>query len=247
LLEIKDLTVYYGKAVALDKINIKIGDGELVSVLGPNGAGKTTLLRAISGLVKHPGFEAFWLLKGSMIGTITFDGERIDNLMPHKIVKRGVIHCPERRRLYPQLTVLENLKMGAFPRKDKGKIKEDLEKVLDLFPVLKEREKQMAGTLSGGQQQMVAIGRALMSNPKLLMLDEPSLGLAPMLKDAIFNTVNEIRKRGITVLLVEQDVSEALNILDRAYVLEHGQIAMEGSREELMKDPRVREIYLGIT
>lgn len=246
MLEIKDLTVYYGKAQALNKINIEVAEGELVAVLGPNGAGKTTLLRATSGLIKHPGFVALWLLKGSMTGTITFDGERIDNLMPHEIVKRGVVQCPERRRLFPQLTVLENLKMGSYPRNDKDKIEEDLEKVLDLFPSLKERKGQMAATLSGGEQQMVAIGRALMSSPKLLMLDEPSLGLAPMLKDAIIDTIKEIRERGITVLLVEQDVSEALSILDRAYVLEHGEIAVKGSREELMKDPRVREVYLGI-
>lgn len=246
MLEIKDLTVYYGKALALNKISIEVGDGELVAVLGPNGAGKTTLLRAISGLIKHPGFAALWLLKGNMTGTITFDGKRIDDLMPHKIVKRGVIHCPERRRLFPQLTVFENLKMGAYPRNDKDRIEEDLKKVLELFPALKGRKGQMAATLSGGEQQMVAIGRSLMSNPKLLMLDEPSLGLAPMLKDAIIDTIKEIRERGITVLLVEQDVSEALSILDRAYVIEHGEIATKGSREELMKDPRVREVYLGI-
>lgn len=231
--------------MVLNKVNMEIDEGELVAILGPNGAGKTTIFRAISGVIRTAPV-VLTLLKPNVTGTITYDGERIDNLPPHKIVKKGIILCPERGRLYPQMTVLENLEMGAYLRKDKEKIKEDLEWIYRLFPDLKERKGQRCVTLSGGERQMVSIGRALMSKPKLLMLDEPWAGLAPKLKPAIFDAIKKIRKEGIAVVLVEQDVSEALALVDRAYILENGEVALKGSREELMKDPRIKEVYLGI-
>jgi len=233
LLEVKDLTVYYDGALALSSVSLRVEDGKFISVVGPNGAGKTTLLRAISGLVELDS------------GTITFDGERIDKLPVYKIVKKGIVHCPERRRIFSEMTVLENLKMGAYLRKDK-EIAKDMETCFELFPVLKERSDQEARTLSGGEQQMLAIARALMSRPKLLLIDEPSLGLAPMLKDKMFDAIKKIQLSGVTVLLVEQDVSVALGISDRIYVIAHGRIVTEGTREQLMKDRDVREIYLGI-
>jgi len=234
MLEVKDLTVYYDGALALNGVSLKVEDKKFVSVVGPNGAGKTTLLRAISGLVEPDS------------GTITFDGERIDKLPAYKIVEKGIVHCPERRRPFSEMSVLENLGMGAYLRKDKGEIAKDLEKCFELFAVLKERIDQEAGTLSGGEQQMLAIARALMSKPKLLLIDEPSLGLAPILKNKVFDTIKKIQLSGVTVLLVEQDVSVAMGISDRLYVLAHGRIVTEGTREELMKDRDVREIYLGI-
>jgi branched-chain amino acid transport system ATP-binding protein len=244
LLEIKDLTVHFDGALALNNVSLSVKDKEFVAVVGPNGAGKTSLLRAISGFLtetqtaarEHP----------HMSGTITLMGKRVDKLKPHQIVKRGIVHCPERRRLFPEMTVQENLGMGAYLRHDRGEIKKEMEWVLKLFPVLKERRNQMAGTLSGGEQQMLAIARALMSKPKLLLIDEPSLGLAPMLKEEMFNRVKEIHRAGVTVLLVEQDVSVALDIADRIYVLAHGRIVAEGKPVELMKNTDVREIYLGI-
>ena len=243
MLEVKDLTVHYDGALAVDGVSLKVEDGEFVAVVGPNGAGKTTLLWAISGLLKE-------ILRGRserprLTGTITVDGKRIDKLKAYHIVKMGIILCPERRRPFSEMTVLENLEMGAYLRRDKD-IKKDKEWVHKLFPVLKEREHQLAATLSGGEQQMLAIGRALMSKPKLLMIDEPSLGLAPILKDQMFERIKEIQRTGVTILLVEQDVSVAFDIADRIYVLAHGRIATEGTREELMKDTDVREIYLGI-
>lgn len=234
MLDVRDLTVYYDGALALNSVSLRVEDGELVSVVGPNGAGKTTLLRTISGLVKPES------------GIITFEAERIDNLPAYKIVKSGVVHCPERRRPFPEMTVLENLEMGAYIRKDKEEIPKDMERCLELFPVLRERKDQMAGTLSGGEQQLLAIARALMSKPKLLLIDEPSLGLAPILKDKVFECIKEIQRSGVTILLVEQDVSIALSIADRIYVLAHGRVATEGTKEELMKNRDVREIYLGI-
>jgi len=234
LLEVKDLTVYYDGALALNGVSLRVEDRTFVSVVGPNGAGKTTLLRAISGLEEPDS------------GTITFDGERVDKLPAYKIVKKGIIQCPERRRPFPEMSVLENLKMGAYLRKDKGEIAKDLETCFELFPVLKERSHQEARTLSGGEQQMLAIARALMCKPKLLLIDEPSLGLAPILKDKMFDAIKKIQLSGVTVLLVEQDVSVAMGLSDRIYVLAHGRIATEGTREELMKDRDVREIYLGI-
>jgi len=241
LLEVKDLSVHFDGALALNGVSLRVEDGEFVSVVGPNGAGKTTLLRAISGLV-----ESEIGMKARVSGTITFDGERIGKLKPYKIVKRGIVHCPERRRPFSEMTILENLEMGAYLRKDKEEIAKDLEKCFELFPELRGRGDQMSGTLSGGEQQMLAIARALMSKPKLLLIDEPSLGLAPMLKDKVFKRIKEIQRSGVTILLVEQDVSVALDLSDRIYVIAHGRIATEGTREELMKDRDVREIYLGI-
>ena len=243
MLDVRDLTVHYDGALALDGVNLKVKDGEFVAVVGPNGAGKTTLLWAISGLLKE-------ILKGRserprISGTIAVDGKRIDKLKAYHIVKMGIILCPERRRPFPEMTVIENLEMGAYLRKDKD-IKKDKEWVYKLFPVLKERERQLAVTLSGGEQQMLAIGRALMSKPKLFMIDEPSLGLAPKLKNQMFERIKEIQRTGVTILLVEQDVSVAFDLADRIYVLAHGRIATEGTREKLMKDTDVREIYLGI-
>jgi len=244
LLEIKDLTVHYDGALVIDGVSLTVEDGKFIAVVGPNGAGKTTLLRAISGILMEvpPGTSE----RPRMSGTITSDGERIDKLKAYHIVKRGIIHCPERRRPFPELTVLENLMMGAYLRKDKDEARKDLEWVYQLFPVLKERRGQEARTLSGGEQQMLAIGRALMSKPKLLLIDEPSLGLAPILKDTMFERIKEIQRSGVTILLVEQDVSVALDLADRIYVLAHGRIAAEGTAKELMKNTDIREIYLGI-
>ena len=234
MLEVKDLTVYYDGALALNRVSLKVEDKKFISVVGPNGAGKTTLLRAISGLEEPDS------------GTITFDGERIDSVRPYKIVKKGIVHCPERRRPFSDMTVIENLKMGAYLRKDKEGIAKDLETGFQLFPVLRERSDQDAGTLSGGEQQMLAIARALMSRPKLLLIDEPSLGLAPMLKNKVFGVIKKIQLSGVTVLLVEQDVGVAMDLSDRIYVLAHGRIVTEGTGKQLMKDRDVREIYLGV-
>jgi branched-chain amino acid transport system ATP-binding protein len=244
LLEVKDLTVHYDSALILNGVNLRVEDKEFVAVVGPNGAGKTTLLRAISGLLKEvqPGSNE----RPRVSGTITFDGERIDKLKAYRMVKMGLVHCPERRRPFSEMTVLENLQMGAYLRKDKDGIKKDRNWVNELFPVLKEREDQMAGTLSGGEQQMLAIARALMSKPKLLLIDEPSMGLAPIIKDSVFERIKEIQRSGVTILLVEQDVSIAFDAANRIYVIAHGRIAAEGTREKLMKDTDVREIYLGI-
>jgi len=243
LLDVKDLTVHYNGALALDGVSLKVKDGEFVAVVGPNGAGKTTLLWAISGLLRE-------ILRGRserprLSGSIDFDGKRIDKLKAYNIVKKGIVLCPERRRPFSEMTVLENLEMGAYLRRDKD-VKKDRQWVYELFPVLRERGRQLAATLSGGEQQMLAIGRALMSKPKLLMIDEPSLGLAPILKNQVFERIKEIQRTGVTILLVEQDVSVAFDIADRIYVLAHGRIATEGTREKLMKDTDVREIYLGI-
>ena len=244
MLEVKDLMVHYDGAIALNRVNLKVEDGEFVGVVGPNGAGKTTLLRTISGVIKEvaPGKKE----KPSVSGTITFDGKRIDKLKAWKIVKMGIVHCPERRRPFGEMTTLENLKMGAYLRKDRKGIKKDLEWIYELFPILKERTKQMSETLSGGEQQMLAIARALMSKPKLLGIDEPSLGLAPTLKEKVLDSIKEIWRSGVTVLLVEQDVSITLATAQRIYVLAHGRIAVEGTKEELMKNRDVREIYLGL-
>lgn len=244
MLEVKDITVHYNGALVLDGVTLKVEDGEFVAVVGPNGAGKTTLLRAISGLVREhpPGAREH----PHMSGTVTFDGERIDKLKAYHIAKRGIIMCPERRRPFFEMSTQENVELGAYLRKDKEGIRKDLEWVYKLFPVLKERRDQMAGTLSGGEQQMLAIARALMAKPKLLLIDEPSLGLAPILKDEVFERIKEIQRSGVTILLVEQDISVALDLADRIYVIAHGRIATEGTKEELMKDKDLREIYLGI-
>ena len=244
MLEVKDITVHYDGAIALNRVNLKVEEGEFVGVVGPNGAGKTTLLRTISGVIREvaPGKKE----KPSVSGTITYDGKRIDKLNAWKIVKMGIIHCPERRRPFGEMTTLENLKMGAYLRKDKGEIKKDLERIYELFPILKERANQMSRTLSGGEQQMLAIARAIMSKPKLLAIDEPSLGLAPTLKEKVLESIKEIWRSGVTVLLVEQDVSITLATAQRIYILANGRIAVEGTAKELMKNRDVREIYLGL-
>ncbi|MFX1390706.1 MAG: ABC transporter ATP-binding protein [Promethearchaeota archaeon] len=230
----KKIYHYYGKARALEEINLKIDAQSLDAVIGPNGAGKSTLLRVISGLEEPDR------------GKIEFLGERIDDLKAYKIAKKGISHCPERRRLFYDMNVEENLKLGAFLQKDKKKFKELLDFVYELFPRLKEREKQRAGTLSGGEQQMLAIARALMANPKLLLLDEPSLGLAPKIKNAIFEAIEKIKNEGTTTLLVEQDAVLAMDVAKNIHVLEEGKIEMRGTKEELEKEPRIKKVYLGI-
>jgi branched-chain amino acid transport system ATP-binding protein len=234
LLEMKKIYHYYGKARALEEINLKIDEKSLDAVIGPNGAGKSTLLRVISGLEEPDR------------GKIEFLGERIDDMKAHKIAKKGISHCPERRRLFYDMNVEENLKLGAFLQKDRKKFNQLLEFVYELFPRLKEREKQRAGTLSGGEQQMLAIARALMANPKLLLLDEPSLGLAPKVKNNIFEAIEKIKKEGTTTLLVEQDAVLAMEVAKNIHVLEEGKIEMRGTKEELQKEPRIKKVYLGI-
>jgi len=234
LVEIRDLWVSYGKALILEGLSMEIEAKELVAVIGPNGAGKTTLLRAVSRVAEPR-------------GSIIFDGKRIDHLSPVEVVKLGVIHCPERRRLFPDLSVEDNLRMGAYLRnKDKVGIETDLGKMFSLFPILQERRNQDARTLSGGEQQMLAIARSLMSQPKFLMMDEPSMGLALLVKRLIAETIKGIRDNGVTILLVEQDADLAFSVADRVYVLEHGKVALQGLPEDLMKDNYIKEIYLGI-
>jgi branched-chain amino acid transport system ATP-binding protein len=244
MLEVKDLTVHYDGAIALNSVDLAVGDGEFVGVVGPNGSGKTTLLRAISGILLEvePGKRD----RPKLSGIIKFDGKRIDKLDAWHIVKMGIVHCPERRRPFAEMTTLENLEMGAYLRKDRDGIRKDLERVYELFPVLKSRANQMSQTLSGGEQQMLAIARALMSKPKLLLIDEPSLGLAPLLKETVLKCINEIWSSGVTVLLVEQDVAITLAVAQRIYILAHGRIATQGTKAELMKNRDVREIYLGL-
>jgi branched-chain amino acid transport system ATP-binding protein len=235
MLQISDLSIYYGKAVALKGITLEVGDGEVVSLLGANGAGKSTTLRTISGLLSPKS------------GKISFMGEKISGLPPHKVVKKGISHCPEGRRIFPDLNVYENLvMMGAYLRSDKKEIAESLENMYTLFPRLKERRNQKGGTLSGGEQQMLAIGRALMSNPKLLLLDEPSLGLAPSAVQDLARRIREINELGVTVLLVEQNARMALGISDRAYILEVGKIVLKGRSSDLIKVDQVKKAYLGI-
>jgi branched-chain amino acid transport system ATP-binding protein len=232
LLEVDQLVVRYGKIEAVKGVSLTVGEGEMVALIGANGAGKTTTLKTISGIQK------------ASKGTIRFGDERIDSLGPHKIVERGVCMVPEGRRIFPRMTVWENLQMGAYHRRD-GEESEDLDKVLALFPVLQQRLKQLGGTLSGGEQQMLAIGRGLMSRPKLLMMDEPSMGLAPIVAERIFDTINEINDEGVSVLLVEQNAQAALTSADRAYVLETGEISLAGEAAALLKDEGVRKAYLG--
>ena len=235
MLQISDLSIYYGKSIALRSITLEVGDGEIVSLLGANGAGKSTTLRTISGLLTPRS------------GEILFMGEKINGLPPHKIVRKGISHCPEGRRIFPDLTVYENLvMMGAYLRSDRKEIQESLENMYSLFPKLKERGSQRGGTLSGGEQQMLAIGRALMSKPKLLLLDEPSLGLAPAAVLDLSKRIREIHALGVTVLLVEQNAHMALGISDRAYVLEVGKIVLSGKAKELVQLDRVKKAYLGM-
>lgn len=233
MLEVKDLCVSYGGIKALRGINMQVADKKIVSLIGANGAGKSTLLRSISGLVK------------AQSGSIKFDGEEILGQSIDKICKKGIALVPEGRRVFTDLTVAENLKIGAYLRNDKDGIAKDLEWVYELFPRLKERSWQFAGTLSGGEQQMLAVGRALMSRPKLLMMDEPSLGLAPLIVQQIFSIIEEINKKGVTILLIEQNANMALKAADTAYVLETGDITLSGSGESLLADEKVREAYLG--
>ena len=234
LLEIENIDVYYGDVQVIFGLSLKVENGSVVSIIGTNGAGKSTTLKTISSLLIPKK------------GQITFNGDIISILKSNEVVEKGVIHIPEGRRLFPFMTIMENLQVGAFPKRAQGKEDENLRLVFTLFPVLSERSNQLANTLSGGEQQMLAIGRALMSNPLLLMLDEPSLGLAPILIKDIFVTVMEINKRGTTILLVEQDVQHSLSISDYAYVLENGRLAMEGKGGELLDDKHVKKAYLGI-
>ncbi len=233
MLKIDNIDVYYGAIHALKGISLEVNEGEIVTIIGANGAGKSTTLRTISGLLKPK------------TGSITFLGQNIAGVRAHEIVKKGISQVPEGRRVFAEMTVMENLDLGAFVRKDKAGIQQDLKHVFELFPRLEERKNQSAGTLSGGEQQMLAMGRALMSRPKLLLLDEPSMGLAPLLIKEIFNIIVDINKSGTTVLLVEQNANMALSIANRAYVLETGRITLSGKAQDLAASEDVRKAYLG--
>ena len=233
VLELKDVEVSYGNIRALKGVSLQVADGELVTLIGSNGAGKSTTLKTISGLLRPKA------------GTLVYDGRPLDRLPAHEIVALGVSQCPEGRHVFTQLSVAENLRLGAVQRRDRAMIQHDVQHVYELFPALKERYRQPAGTLSGGEQQMLAIGRALMSRPKLLLLDEPSLGLAPILVRTIFDTIRQLKHEGTTILLVEQNARLALEIADRAYVMETGRIMLEGPAVELRHDPLVEHTYLG--
>jgi branched-chain amino acid transport system ATP-binding protein len=225
--------VSYGNVQVLRGITLRVAAGELVCLIGANGAGKTTTVKTISGLLRPRG------------GTITFGGRRIDGLPAHGVLKRGIAHCPEGRRIFPEMTVRENLEMGAYVRGRSRAIQDDLERVFEHFPILKARARQLGGTLSGGEQQMLAIARALMSNPQLVLFDEPSLGLAPTMVETTFQVIEEIRRRGVTVLMVEQNAYLALRMADRGYVMETGRIALEGQARDLLENEHVRRAYLG--
>ncbi len=232
LLSVNDINVFYGAIHAIKGISFEVYDGEIVTLIGANGAGKSTSLNTVSGLLR------------SKTGSIEFAGKDISRIAPHKLVKMGLSQVPEGRRVFAQMTVQENLEMGAFTA-DKGSVATSLDKVYELFPRLKERYKQIAGTLSGGEQQMLAMGRALMSKPKLMMLDEPSMGLAPILVEQIFEIIQNLHAAGTTILLVEQNAQMALSVADRAYVLETGKITLSGDAQDLMNDDNVRKAYLG--
>jgi branched-chain amino acid transport system ATP-binding protein len=234
LLELRGVNVFYGNLQALWDVSLEVGRGEVVSLVGPNGAGKTTTLKTIIGLL------------GPAAGAILFEGQEIGGLPAYQVVERGISLVPEGRMVFPEMTVQENLELGAFPRRSRSQLRESQEWVYQLFPVIGERKGQLAGTLSGGEQQMLVIGRALMSRPLLLMLDEPSLGLSPLLTAEVFRLVERIRKEGVTILLVEQNVFQALEVSDRAYVLETGRIVMAGESSQLLGDERLRASYLGI-
>jgi branched-chain amino acid transport system ATP-binding protein len=248
LLDISHLTVCYDKAMVINDLSMGVDSGELVCLVGPNGAGKSTLLRAVTGLVAWEKEITRRSAHGDITiqGTVTFDGERIDRIPAYRIVKRGLVHCPERRRPFRELTVLDNLRAGAYLLKDKGEMRDNLEKVFQLFPVLKSRSRQISGTLSGGEQQMLAIGRALMYRPRLLCIDEPSTGLAPILRAEVFEKIREISNLGITLLLVEQEVRTAFKISSRNYVLSSGKIIAQGTGETLLQDEVIRKTYLGL-
>ncbi len=233
MLEVKDLQVYYGMIQAIKGISFEVNQGEVIALIGANGAGKTTILHTVTGLI------------APKAGTIMFEGQDIAKIPAHKIVSMGMAHVPEGRRVFAQLSVYDNLKMGAYTRKDKNEIEESLEMVYKRFPRLEERKNQMAGTLSGGEQQMLAMGRALMSKPKIILMDEPSMGLSPIFVNEIFDIIQEVSASGTTVLLVEQNAKKALSIADRAYVLETGNIALEGDAKVLMNDDSIKKAYLG--
>ncbi|RKJ51989.1 ABC transporter ATP-binding protein [bacterium 1XD42-54] len=233
MLEVKDLEVYYGMIQAIRGISFEVNEGEIVSLIGANGAGKTTILHTITGLLSPK--------KGSVL----FEGKEITKIPAHKIVSLGMAHVPEGRRVFAQLSVYQNLKMGAYTRKDKDELEKTLETVYKRFPRLEERKNQLAGTLSGGEQQMLAMGRALMSHPRIILMDEPSMGLSPILVNEIFDIIQSVSASGTTVLLVEQNAKKALSIADRAYVLETGNIVMTGDAKELMNDDSIKKAYLG--
>lgn len=233
MLEIKDLEVYYGMIQAIKGISFEVKEGEVIALIGANGAGKTTILHAVTGLIP------------AKAGKIFFEGKEITKVPGHKIVSMGMAHVPEGRRVFAQLSVYQNLKMGAYTRKDKNEIEQTLQMVYQRFPRLEERKNQMAGTLSGGEQQMLAMGRALMSHPKIILMDEPSMGLSPIFVNEIFDIIREVSAGGTTVLLVEQNAKKALSIADRAYVLETGTIKLTGDAEELMNNDAVKKAYLG--
>ncbi|MCI8334400.1 MAG: ABC transporter ATP-binding protein [Lachnospiraceae bacterium] len=233
MLEIHDIEVFYGMIHAIKGVSFQVNEGEVIALIGANGAGKTTILHSITGLI------------APKKGQIVFEGQDITSTPAHKIVSMGMAHVPEGRRVFAQLTVLENLKMGAFTRKDKDEVEESLIRVYKRFPRLEERKNQMAGTLSGGEQQMLAMGRALMSHPKIILMDEPSMGLSPIFVNEIFDIIREVSEGGTTVLLVEQNAKKALSIADRAYVLETGKIVLDGKAEELLNDDSVKKAYLG--
>lgn len=233
MLEVKDLEVYYGMIQAIKGIDFHVNEGEVVALIGANGAGKTTILHTVSGLLQ------------ANAGSITFEGQDITKVPGHKIVSMGMAHVPEGRRVFSQLTVLQNLKMGAYTRNDKNEIEETLKMVYSRFPRLEERKNQIAGTLSGGEQQMLAMGRALMSHPKIILMDEPSMGLSPIFVNEIFDIIKSVSESGTTVLLVEQNAKKALSIADRAYVLETGNIALEGNAKDLLNNDSIKKAYLG--
>jgi len=235
MLEIKDLRTLHGRKIeALKGVSLKVNPGEIVTLIGANGAGKSTLLKSIAGLLQPDA------------GDISFEGQRIQHKPPHHIVALGIVYVPEGRRVFSRLTVLENLKMGAYLRRDRSSIVEDQERMMTLFPILRDRQRQLGSTLSGGEQQMLAMARALMARPKVLMLDEPSMGLAPIMVEKVFSIIREIHRQGMTILMVEQNAHKALDIAQRAYVLETGKIVLEGAAQTLMNNPQVQHAYLGI-
>ena len=233
MLEVKDLEVYYGVIQAIKGISFHVEEGEVIALIGANGAGKTTTLQTITGMLN------------AQAGSIQFEGTELTKIPGHKIVSMGMAHVPEGRRVFAQLSVLENLKLGAYTRKDKTEIEESLKRVYKSFPRVEERKNQLAGTLSGGEQQMLAMGRALMSKPRIVLMDEPSMGLSPIFVEEIFNIIKEISAEGTTVLLVEQNAKKALSIADRAYVLETGKIVLEGDAKDLLNDESIKKAYLG--
>lgn len=234
MLDLEDVHVSYGKIVALRGVNVSVAEGEIVTIVGGNGAGKTTTLRTISGILKPT------------LGKVVFKGRDISGAASDEVVKAGLAHSPEGRMIFGRMTIAENLRLGAYNRKSGGDIKADMDRMYEMFPVLGQRRQQRAGTLSGGEQQMLAIGRSLMSRPDLLLMDEPSLGLAPLIVEQIFEVIVDLRAQGVTILLVEQNANEALRVSDRTYVLETGLVTMQGPSEELLHDPQLRAAYLGL-